>query len=59
MNFEWDEAKNRSNLLKHGLLFEDGLDVFNDPDEKTDDVRMVGTELRKQHLSASTGICSP
>jgi hypothetical protein len=28
MEFEWDHAKNRSNLAKHGLDFEDARLVF-------------------------------
>ncbi len=28
MTYEWDEAKNRSNLAKHGLAFEDADQVF-------------------------------
>ncbi len=29
--FEWDENKARSNLVKHGVSFEEGKTVFNDP----------------------------
>jgi uncharacterized protein len=28
MQYEWDEAKNRKNLAKHGLSFEDAAQVF-------------------------------
>lgn len=28
MRFEWDEAKNRSNLRRHGFDFKDGETVF-------------------------------
>lgn len=31
MTFEWDEAKNRANLRKHGLDFESARVVFSDP----------------------------
>jgi uncharacterized DUF497 family protein len=31
MDFEWDEAKARSNLAKHGIDFEDAARVFLDP----------------------------
>ena len=31
VKFEWDEKKNAKNLLKHGIFFEDTLDVFKDP----------------------------
>ena len=29
--FEWDEAKNRRNKKKHGFLFDEILEVFDDP----------------------------
>jgi uncharacterized DUF497 family protein len=31
MKYEWDEAKNRKNLDKHGLSFEDAELVFSGP----------------------------
>lgn len=31
MKFEWDEAKNRKNLEKHGLSFEDAEQVLSGP----------------------------
>jgi uncharacterized protein len=31
MRFEWDLSKDRANLKKHGLSFEDVLSVFKDP----------------------------
>jgi len=31
MHFEWDAAKARGNLHKHGVSFEDALSVFYDP----------------------------
>ena len=31
MKFEWDETKNRLNQMKHGVLFEEAKEVFNDP----------------------------
>ena len=31
MKYEWDEAKNRTNLAKHGLSFEDAEQVFAGP----------------------------
>ena len=31
MKCEWDEAKNRANLAKHGLSFEDAELVFSGP----------------------------
>jgi uncharacterized DUF497 family protein len=31
MEFEWDDAKNRGNLVKHGFSFEDAEQVFAGP----------------------------
>ena len=31
VKYEWDPAKARSNLAKHGVEFEFACDVFNDP----------------------------
>ncbi len=30
--FEWDDAKNRQNLLKHKIAFEEAIQVFSDRD---------------------------
>lgn len=30
MKFEWDERKNQSNIVKHGVSFEDAVFVFSD-----------------------------
>jgi uncharacterized protein len=31
MEFEWDKSKAESNLIKHGISFDDAQTVFNDP----------------------------
>jgi uncharacterized DUF497 family protein len=31
LNFEWDARKAASNLAKHGVSFDEGKTVFNDP----------------------------
>jgi len=31
MRYEWDDAKNRRNIVKHGLSFEDADQVFAGP----------------------------
>ncbi len=41
MDFEWDEGKNRHNILRHGLDFADAWEIFRapyviDPDVRTD-----------------------
>lgn len=32
MEFEWDEQKNQTNIVKHGISFTEAIEVFNDPD---------------------------
>jgi len=29
--FEWDDGKATSNIRKHGISFEEGVTIFNDP----------------------------
>jgi uncharacterized protein len=36
-NFEWDEAKARENLRKHGVSFEEAATVFGDDDALIED----------------------
>ncbi len=31
MDFEWDPEKNRSNVTKHGIDFEDAISIFDGP----------------------------
>lgn len=44
--FEWDDAKAASNEAKHGVSFDDAVQVFDDPGrvEKPDDRRPYGEE---------------
>ena len=40
MQFEWDDAKNATNIRKHGIDFADAIDIFNHsmlvyPDDRT------------------------
>lgn len=37
LKFEWDEAKARSNLAKHGVSFDEAQEVFVDPLSLTTD----------------------
>lgn len=37
MRFEWDQAKNLANKLKHGISFEAAATVFDDPGEVTEE----------------------
>ncbi len=31
MKFDWDPEKAETNLIKHGVSFEEGIEVFGDP----------------------------
>ncbi len=31
MEFEWDEEKNKTNLMTHGVFFEEASEIFDDP----------------------------
>jgi uncharacterized DUF497 family protein len=46
--FEWDEAKAESNLRKHGISFDDAIEVFYDPYAVIEQDRVVDGELRWQ-----------
>jgi uncharacterized protein len=55
MRFEWDEAKNRSNLRKHGIDFETASLVFDDPFAVSRMERVVEDEPRWQTVGAIAG----
>ena len=46
MIFEWDENKNRTNLQKHGICFEDAARIFEGPTLETIDDRRDYGETR-------------
>jgi uncharacterized DUF497 family protein len=46
LRFEWDEAKNLANRIKHGISFEDAAAVFGDPWHLTVIDSHVGHEER-------------
>lgn len=49
MKFEWDPKKNKSNIKKHGVSFEEAqtvfysehAEVFDDPDHSVDEDRFI------------------
>jgi uncharacterized DUF497 family protein len=57
VEFEWDAAKNHSNLAKHGMAFEDVVAVFSDPVQLREPNRLAGEETRLQVIGKviSTG----
>ena len=50
MKFEWDDAKNRANIRKHGIDFIDAIDIFNHPYLSAHDKRENYGEDRWQAL---------
>ena len=55
MPFEWDEKKNRQNLRKHGLSFEDAEIVFSSPMFTIEDTRSAYGEVRLISLGSLLG----
>jgi uncharacterized DUF497 family protein len=54
IRFEWDPAKDASNIEKHGISFEEASTVFNDPLSVTiDDPDHSATESRFLTLGLS------
>ena len=57
MTFEWDEEKNRKNIQKHGIDFNDAKDVFKDPKRLTSpDQRKNYGEERWKTVGAILGL---
>jgi uncharacterized DUF497 family protein len=55
MKYEWDEAKNRTNVAKHGLNFEDAEHVFAGPCVAFEDDRFAYGEKRLITLGLLAG----
>ena len=56
MNYEWDEKKNKSNIMKHGLDFHDAILVFESPMIITEDKRNEYSEARLRFLDEGFSI---
>ncbi len=54
--FSWDEAKNKDNLLKHGISFEAAQLVFDDPLHISRQDRIENGEERWQTLGFADGV---
>lgn len=50
--FTWDPAKAAANFRKHGIVFEDAVEVFLDPFRVTEQDRIEGAEHRWQTIGA-------
>jgi uncharacterized protein len=55
MIFEWDEAKNLANQRKHGLSFDDAIEVFEDAFRLTRLDRIEIGEVRWQTIGMMGG----
>ncbi len=55
MKYEWDEAKKRQNIAKHGLSFEDAEQVFSGPCVTFEDDRFAYGEQRLVTLGLLAG----
>lgn len=55
MTYQWDEAKNRTNFAKHGLMFEDAEQVFAGPCVTFEDDRFDYGEMRLLTLGLLAG----
>ena len=56
MLFEWDDAKDRSNLRKHGIAFEEAARVFLDPFHLSIQDRHENGEERWQTIGMIGGL---
>ena len=56
IEFEWDPAKARSNLAKHGIDFETASHVFDDPFALTEPDWSSGSEERWQTVGLVKGV---
>ena len=54
--FEWDSAKSISNLLKHGISFEEAKDIFLGPVFTAQDWRKDYGEKRYLSIGALSGV---
>ena len=55
IRFEWDDAKAKQNLRKHGVAFDDAIAVFSDPFALTKQDRIESREWRWQTLGTIGG----
>lgn len=56
MTFEWDEAKNRTNIAKHGLSFATACRIFEGPVLTAVDNRFEYGEVRHNSIGAIEGV---
>jgi len=52
MEFDWDENKNQYNFAKHGIAFEEALEIFKTPMLTISDDRYEYGEIREYSIGA-------
>ena len=56
MNFTWDRRKNRANLARHGIAFEDAIRIFEGPTLERVDDRFDYGEIRVYAIGVVNGL---
>jgi uncharacterized protein len=56
MKYEWDADKNKSNLEKHGISFEEACQIFTRDVLTSTDTRMNYNETRKTSIGSLDGV---
>jgi uncharacterized DUF497 family protein len=56
MTFEWDPKKAASNVLKHGVTFQEAVTVFSDPLARIHDDPAHSTLERREIISGQSGL---
>jgi len=56
MHYSWDDEKNRSNLKRHGIAFEDAVRIFEGPTVEKVDNRFDYGEIRVYAIGLVNGL---
>lgn len=56
MNFVWNPRKNRANLARHGIAFEDAKQIFEGPTFEQVDYRFDYEEVRVYAIGVANGL---
>lgn len=55
MDFEWDAGKNRENQKKHGISFEEAIQIWQEPYVEVQDIAYAKSEKRSATLGKIAG----
>jgi len=56
MKYVWDRKKNRRNLARHGIVFEDAIKIFDGPTLERVDDRFDYSEVRVYAVGVVNGL---